>query len=407
MTIVPRATRRGGRLDWVKFDFDLARDGSVDPTDKALYAAIASFVDLESRESPETSDVDLNGIPSDVPTRKRLAACIGRSLDTVDRATRRLEDRGLLRVHRQEDPDNPKLSLPSEYELLDHEIWDQRAAERAANRAARRASGYSSTGQGGSRTHAATPRGTGAATPGRMGAAVEEEREVKEEKRGEKAVGDGRRPTAGSRDSSAGGFAASGKTNPPPLTRDDKHRYEQVVAALPPVLVDLVPKNAPRDLKQAVLEALDSAGPAARTPEQLVDYRLMPKWRKHYGSLDSAGPIRKPVGVLKTMLRWDAECGDKRCDERTNVDSGEACRACQMRAADRRADREREQPASQPAGPPVDVPGPRTEAPRPAATPVKTVTVVVDASMAPLGDYRTGAELARAGMVDKARRPRR
>jgi hypothetical protein len=102
--ILPRATRQGGRLDWVKFDFDLARDGSVDPTDKALYAALASFVDIETRESPETVEVDLNGIPLNVPTRKRLAACIGRSLDTVDRATARLEARGLLRVHRHQDP---------------------------------------------------------------------------------------------------------------------------------------------------------------------------------------------------------------------------------------------------------------------------------------------------------------
>jgi hypothetical protein len=393
VTVFPRATRNGGRLDWVKFDFDLARDGSVDPTDKALYAALASFVDVETRESPETVEVDLNGIPLNVPTRKRLAACIGRSLDTVDRATARLEARGLLRVHRQQDPDNPKLNLPSEYELLDHEIWDQRAAERAAAREVRR--------QGGSRMGAATPRGTGAATPGRMGAAVEDEREVEEEKGGEKGT-DGRRPSTGSRGSGSSGSAASGKTNPP-FSREERRRYNDFVAALPAPLKDLVPNGLPKPLVDAVLAATAPESPSGRTVEQLVKFRLLPKWDRHYSSREKAGPIEKPVGVLVAMLRRDAECGDPRCDERTNVDTGEACRACQMRAVDRRADRVQEQRPSMPPEPAGSVPGPRVA--RVAAS--GPSPVVVDASLAPLADYRSGAELARSGMVEKALRPRR
>lgn len=399
MTITPRATRRGGRLDWVKFDYDLARDGSVDPTDKALYAAIASFVDLETRESPETGDVDLNGIPKDVPTRKRLAACIGRSPDTVDRSTKRLENLGLLRVHRQEDPDNPKLSLPSEYELLDHELWDQRAAERAANRAARR-------GEGGGRMGAATPGRASAATPGRMGAAVKEEREVEDEKGGKKGT-DGRRPSAGSRSLSAGGSAASGKTKPLPLTREETRQYDALIQTLPPELAALVPKNAPRDLKQAVLDALAFDSPAARTPGQLVDFRLMPKWDKHYSSRDQAGPIKSPVGVFRALLRRNAECGDGRCDERTNVDTGEPCRSCEMRTVDKRADRAREREASTESATGTVVPAPRSEAQRRTKPAPSVEPVQVDASLAPLGDYRSGADLARAGLVEKARRPRR
>lgn len=399
MTINPRATRRGGRLDWVKFDYDLARDGSVDPTDKALYAAIASFVDLETRESPETADVDLNGIPRDVPTRKRLAACIGRSLDTVDRATKRLEDRGLLRVHRQEDPDNPKLSLPSEYELLDHELWDQRAAERAANRAARR-------GEGGGRMDAATPGRASAATPGRMDAAVKDEREVEEEKGGEKGT-DGRRPSAGSRRSSAGGSAASGKTKPS-FSRDERAQYDALVTALPAPLAALVPRGLPDALVRAVLAAVDISSPEGRTAEQLVEYRLMPKWDRYYSSPDQAGRIEKPVGVLVAMLRRDAECGDARCDERTNVDTGEPCRACEMRAVDKRAGRDRERKAAEGSDSSAAVPTPRVEVPRRAAAVApKPAPVVVDASLAPLGDYRSGAQMARAGLIDRAARPRR
>jgi hypothetical protein len=390
----------------VKFDFDLARDGSVDPTDKALYAALASFVDIETRESPETVEVDLNGIPLNVPTRKRLAACIGRSVDTVDRSTVRLEDRGLLRVHRQQDPDNPKLNLPSEYELLDHEIWDQRAAERAANRAARRGEGKAFQAQGGSRMDAATPGRARAATPGRMDAAVKDEREVKEEKRGEKSS-DGRRPSTGSRGLSAGGSAASGKTKPS-FSREQRAQYDAFVKVLPAPLAALVPRGLPDALVRAVLAAVDLGSPEeGRTVEQLVEYRLVPKWDRYYSSRDQAGPLEKPVGVLVAMLRRDAECGDSRCDERVNVDTGEACRSCEMRAVDRRADRDKERKASGTAVAPAGVPGPRAVVPRvAAASPVKVAPVVVDASLAPLGDYRSGAQRARAGMVNKAHRPR-
>jgi hypothetical protein len=391
VTIYPRATRHGARLDWVKFDFDLARDGTVDPTDKALYAALASFVDSDSRESPETVEVDLNGIPLNVPTRKRLAACIGRSLDTVDRATARLEARGLLRVHRQQDPDNPKLNLPSEYELLDHELWDQRAAERASAREARR--------KGGGRMGAATPGGTGAATPGRMGAAVEDEREVKEEKEVEKVL-DGRRPsTSGSRERASGGFAASGKTNPPPMTREQHQQAAAFFQALPKQLADLVPDNPPSNLKAAALEALAVGRPQERTAQQLVDFRLLPKWNKHYASTDAAGPIERPVGVLIAMLRRDAECGDFRCDERTNVDTGGPCRSCEMRGVDKRAERAPEAPARPSERPVVTAP---SRAPvRRSAGPVPPPR---EAPMTEVSDQQR--VLARRALLNRSRTPR-
>ncbi|KPI31438.1 hypothetical protein OV320_2654 [Actinobacteria bacterium OV320] len=354
MTILPRATRRASRLDWVKFDFELARDGSVDPTDKALYAALASFVDVETRESPETTDTDCNVIPLDVPTRKRLAACIGRSVDTVDRATARLEARGLLRVHRQQDPDNPKLNLPSEYELLDHEIWDQRAADRAAARAARKGVQADRPDQGGGRMDAATPGRASAATPGRMGAAVKDQREVKEEKGGERG-GDGRQASTGSRGSRAGGSAASGKIKQPGFSREERRQYDAFVQALPAPLKALVPNGLPEPLVRAVLAATDGSNPVGRTVEQLIEYRLLPKWDKHYSRRDQAGPLKKPVGALVAMLRRDAECGDPRCDERTNVDTGQDCRACDVRKQDKRAGRAAE--------------GGVEEVPRPAAAP--------------------------------------
>lgn len=103
----------------MRFDRALARDGSVDPTDKAVYAALASFIDPATGRSP-SSEVDLGSIflPEDVPTRKRIAECIGKTIATVDRSIKRLEARGLIRVHRKVHSDNPKVHVPSEYELL-------------------------------------------------------------------------------------------------------------------------------------------------------------------------------------------------------------------------------------------------------------------------------------------------
>jgi hypothetical protein len=108
-------------LDWVKFDFELARDGSVEPTDKALYAAIASFVDIDTRRSSTEYGTVANDVSEDVPTRKRLAECIGKSVRTVDRCIKSLEQQGLLKVHRRRHPDNPKVWVPSEYELLPYQ----------------------------------------------------------------------------------------------------------------------------------------------------------------------------------------------------------------------------------------------------------------------------------------------
>jgi hypothetical protein len=160
----PRVVR-DSTLDWVKIDAAVARDGALDPTAKALYMALATFADKGTR----ATDADPNGF--DIPTRKALAACIGASVDTVDRTTARLEayrinGRPLLIVERRKDPLRPKSHLPSVYHLLDHELWDARAAERHAARKAAR-----NTPKGG-RMDAATPSRMDAATPSRMDAAT-------------------------------------------------------------------------------------------------------------------------------------------------------------------------------------------------------------------------------------------
>ncbi|MFK0288334.1 hypothetical protein ACIQVL_48860 [Streptomyces sp. NPDC090499] len=190
-----------------------------------------------------------------------------------------------------------------------------------------------------------------------------------------RSASDGRRPTTGSSGSRGGGSAASGKTKPPSLTQEQRQQVDAFVQALPKQLADLLPVRMPSNLSTAVLEALAAGQPHERTPQQLIEYRLVPKWDGHYASRDAAGPLERPVGVLIAMLRRDRECGDARCDERTNVDTGNPCVSCGQRRVDERADRAsaappaasgpmapsgvRRAPAGRPGGP---VPPPR-EAP--------------------------------------------
>ncbi|MFJ4924089.1 hypothetical protein [Streptomyces sp. NPDC088736] len=355
----PRVTRRGARMDWVKFDAELARDGTVDTVDKALYVAIASFVDTDTRESPELADVDPDSLPDDVPTRKRLAECIGKSVDTVDRSTKRLETRGLLAVHRQADPDNPRRMLPSEYELLDHHLWDERAAARTARRQARQMGQKDgSDSSGGGRTGAATPGRTDAATPGRTGAAVKEEREVEEREERETAPSarsaGGVRSTStsgrGARDAESG-CAATGKAGSPSgeaggvpaqrtpeagqLTREQTAAVHAVEALLPPLLAALLPYgHIPGRNRAAVLEALES-----RTVDQLEE-RIARRWlARSYEPAVHDGELRSAVGAALALIGPTPGCPDPSCEDGELIDTAEECRACLARKAQRRADR--------------------------------------------------------------------
>jgi hypothetical protein len=181
---------------------------------------------------------------------------------------------------------------------------------------------------------------------------------------------DGRRPTTGSRGSSGGGSAASGTTNPPSLTPAQRQQVDALFAALPQPLANLVPANPPGPLKTAVLEALAGDTPSARTAQQLVDYRLLPKWDGYYSRQDQAGPLERPVGVLLKMLQRDAECGDPRCDERTNVDTGQPCRSCGERAIDKRAARQAQKASAENTRDQgaAEVPGPRPAAESPSTS---------------------------------------
>lgn len=177
-----------------------------------------------------------------------------------------------------------------------------------------------------------------------------------------RSAADGRRPSTGSRGSRAGGSAASGNSKPT-FSREERRQYDAFVAALPAPLKALVPKGLPKPLVEAVLHAMAHDNPAGRTVQQLIEYRLMPKWDKYYSSQEQAGPIEKPVGVLVTMLKHDAECRDDRCDERRNVDTGATCISCEQRGVDRRFERQAEKGIERPQEPPAEPVKAKTYAP--------------------------------------------
>lgn len=385
--------RRGGNLPFGMVAAQWMCDPRYSTNARTLYSILVTYADTQARNTRKGK-----------PYRKELAAQMGVSESTVDRTLVEMEVAGMVTIERREDPKNPGNNDVSVYHLHDASLMWQgngtwtdplgsgvKAADVAkkvieSRRAEKREQGIQRRGgvpkgirpqavkaareagqhppqtdpptEGGGSTGAARGSSTDA---GRVAApTLPNIQSPVQTPSPEPSFTDGRQASAGSRGSRSGGSAASGKTKPDPLTREEKRQYDAVVAVLPPALAGLVPKNAPRDLKQAVLDALAADSPASRTPQQLVDFRLMPKWDKHYSSRGQAGALLRPVGVLVAMLRRDAECQDDRCDERINVDTGEPCRLCALRGVDRRADCKNGRAVPAPQADTAGRPAPRT-----------------------------------------------
>ncbi|MGW2599996.1 hypothetical protein [Streptomyces klenkii] len=117
---------------------------------------------------------------------------------------------------------------------------------------------------------------------------------------------------------------------------------EELRVALAPV--DLVWARLERPAARRLVEAAARSelkrveGFAGRTdaPQVLAD-RLV---RRLDEQLLARAPITDPVGwLLARALPQRQQCGDKRCDDRILLDSGQDCPRCQDRRADRRAQR--------------------------------------------------------------------
>lgn len=377
------------------------RDGSPDLAGKPkeLYTVLVTFADVQGRDTEKG-----------YPYRAALAAALGCSTKTVDRATAALEEIGLVTTHRRKLPGSQENDA-NRYEL--HDGWLIHGIEPGPDVPARLVARYGhvipgfdvDAFLGGGDTGVATPGDMGVSTGGDMGVAQSrtllQEPSSRDDAPSARSAADGRRPsTSGSRNSGSGGSAASGKTKPPSLTREQRQQVDAFFQELPKQLADLVPANPPGNLKAAVLEALAVGRPEARTPQQLVTYRMLPKWDGHYASTDQAGPLERPVGVLIAMLRRNAECGDARCDERTNVDTGGPCRSCEMRAVDRRAERTREAPTS----PSLTIPAPARPLPVQRAVRPLPVPPQSAAQMTEVSDQQRS--LAREFLLNRTRVPK-
>ncbi|MFI9331964.1 hypothetical protein ACIGZJ_31035 [Kitasatospora sp. NPDC052868] len=173
---------------------------------------------------------------------------------------------------------------------------------------------------------------------------------------------DGRRPSTGGR-AAGGGSAASGNTQR--LTPQEGKRVAAFVRALPEHVAKHVPARRPAVLSRAILEALAVGSPHERTPEQLAEFRALVRWDKHWGSVFGRGEVKSAVGALVAMVERKTECGSPRCDERTDVDTGQPCTSCAVRVEDRRQQRrpaDGRSAAPQPSAGEPQVPAQRTNA---------------------------------------------
>ncbi|MGW0660127.1 hypothetical protein [Streptodolium elevatio] len=110
-----------------------------------------------------------------------------------------------------------------------------------------------------------------------------------------------------------------------------------VIAAYPADLAhaveDAAGHRAPRGLVAAVTAQL-----AERTPEQLAE-RVARRWHTHgHAASHENETLVRPVGVAIALVRA-GECGNARCEDGLDLDTGAACRACAERRVDRKASR--------------------------------------------------------------------
>ncbi|HEX5569212.1 MAG TPA: hypothetical protein VFY14_20235, partial [Streptomyces sp.] len=146
-----------------------------------------------------------------------------------------------------------------------------------------------------------------------------------------------RQASTGSRGRATRGRAASGKSRHR-LTKAEYDAIKAVRGLLPDDLERALPAKTPTNLRASILAALAVGSPYERTPAQLVEYRLMPRWNGYWAAKFYAGELsRSVVGPVMSMLEHRPECSDISCEDRVNIHTGEPCVLCATRREDRRA----------------------------------------------------------------------
>lgn len=163
-----------------------------------------------------------------------------------------------------------------------------------------------------------------------------------------RSADDGRQATTGSRHGS-GGKAASGKSRHR-LAKAEYDAIKTVRSLLPDDLEKALPVKTPANLGTAVIEALAVGAPCERTPQQLVEFRVLPRWNGYWAQKFYGKELASTVGPLLAMLAYQQECGDISCEDRVNIHTGEPCTGCAERRTGQR---------------PASVAGAEVELPRP------------------------------------------
>ncbi|MEU3670788.1 hypothetical protein [Streptomyces virginiae] len=375
---VPRVYRDPG-FDFIKLDAPTVARGDRSPNYKAVYAAVASFVHGKTRTSGDRP-----------PTYKELSACTGLGRSTVASNLSAMTDDGLLLITERYDSENGGRTA-SAYTLMDAKWWAERAlarmraAEDEHSRendlvegvAAPAGRGWPHQLDGGGRTS-----WTGVAAPAG--------RHYKKVTRSEQAngvadaVGKGAggfvragasNGAAAESGTASGGSAASEpnlppqrKASPRPATRKTRPRQTppgfDIVRAAIPAAVARPGTALYSGLHRAINDLLagnEGAGVPRRSPEQVIA-RMNRRWygehadarsTAHYRGCDRCtasgckAPRRSPEnpeGCDRIINRnsWFAaailqqDCPDPGCEDGVIIGGGD-CRACQVRAQERRA----------------------------------------------------------------------
>ncbi|MEV7123705.1 hypothetical protein [Kitasatospora griseola] len=334
---VPRVRRTPG-IDFVKLDARIACFGGRSPNYKAVYAAVASFVNLHSRAVTERP-----------PTIRELMACTGLGRTAVTDALAQMRADGLLLMRDQYAPaDEGGGRLASSYALLDGRLWRARAAAREDREIAQMTGGYGHHADGGmdtTRTGVWTPAGQGYGHHADITKRSSENRdgEPLPDARRASTGGKARDPRAARADKPAtkGGSAPDRNKKPRTSTiRTAPSRpvpgEELVFAAIDALGVSKHPAVKVPPLRRAVRDLLS----AGRSTDHALARINAGWWKAGAPERVASGEIRGPVGYLATILS-SRDCERPDCERGLLLASGEECTACGLRAAERQADRAR------------------------------------------------------------------
>ncbi|MQS17523.1 hypothetical protein F7Q99_36395 [Streptomyces kaniharaensis] len=332
---LPRVQRDPG-IDYVKLDARLVRVGERSPNYKAVYAAAASFTNINNRA---TSDRP--------PTLRELMACTGLSRSVVCEALAQLREDGVLLTRDNYHPaDEGGGRAASSYLLLDARLWRRRAAARDDLEMNALTGGWRHEPDGGgdtTRTGVATPAGPGwrhEPDPNKS-SNKNRDREPLPDARRASTAGKARETRAAAKTTPRSGSAATTTKKPRTKTiRTTATRplagEEEVFAAIDALGVSKHPAIRVPPLRRAVRDLLG----AGRSPEHALARISDGWWKTGAPERIARGEIRGPVGYLAAVLsRQDCERPD--CERGIVLSTGEECRACGLRETQRQAEHAR------------------------------------------------------------------